>query len=298
METQEPELALKSRQGTRNCRLRARHRLGTVVLYVLLIALAVPMVVPFYWMLVSSLKEPSDIFSFPPQWWPNPIRFDAYPNVIESFPVMSWGFNSLKIAVLNILGQLVSCSLAAYAFARLKFRGRDTIFMILLTTMMIPGQVTLVPQFIIMRYMGLIDTHLALILPALFGGAFATFLLRQYFRAIPLDLEDAARIDGCSSFGIYWRIFLPLSKPALATISLFTFMWTWNDLISPVVYLQSREKFTLTIGLAYLRGRAIQMTPWDQVFAGAVLTTLPLIILFVAAQRYFVQGLLMSGLKL
>jgi multiple sugar transport system permease protein len=204
--------------------------------------------------------------------------------------------NSFTIALSATLGQLISCTLAAYAFARMKFRGQSVLYFILLATMMIPPQVTMIPVFLIMKQLGLIDTLYALIVPAFFGGAFGTFLLRQFFSTIPPDLEDAARIDGCGRFRILWRIVLPLSRPALVTLALFTFMTYWNDLLGPVIYLSSVGKATLTIGLANLQSD-VMTTRYDLLMAGSVLSVLPILILFIFGQRWFVRGIAMTGLK-
>jgi multiple sugar transport system permease protein len=204
--------------------------------------------------------------------------------------------NSFTVALSATMGQLCSCALAAYAFARMNFRGKTTLYFVLLATMMIPAQVTMIPVFLIMKFLGWIDTLYALIVPAFFGGAFGTFLLRQFFSTIPTDLEDAARIDGCGRFRIFWRIVLPLSKPALTTLALFTFMTYWNDLLGPVIYLSSVEKATLTIGLANLQS-GVMTTRYDLLMAGSVLSVLPILILLVIGQRWFVRGISTTGLK-
>jgi multiple sugar transport system permease protein len=203
--------------------------------------------------------------------------------------------NSTKIAVLSVIGQLLSCSMAAFCFARFEFPGRNALFMILLATLMVPGQVTLIPVFLVMRALGWVDTHYALIVPAWLGGAFGTFLLRQFFLTVPRELEDAARIDGASSFAIYSRIFLPLAKPALATLAVLGFMGSWNDLLGPVIYLQTRSKMTLPVGLALFKGQYV--TEYALLNTGATISLIPILILFILAQNYFVQGLTMTGLK-
>jgi multiple sugar transport system permease protein len=253
------------------------------------------MAFPFVWMVFSSLKTDAEIFIFPPELLPREARWSNYVDVMQSFPFGTFILNSFKISVLGVVGQLLSCSLAAYAFARIRFPGREAIFLAWLACLMIPGQVTLIPQFLLFRSFGWLNTHYPLFVPHFFGGAFGTFLLRQFFMTIPQDLEDAATIDGCSRFDSYWRIFMPLAKPALATLAVFIFMGQWNNLIGPVIYLTSREKMTLTIGLAFFRGQ--YSTEWALLMAGAVISIIPILILYVAAQRYFVQGVVMSGLK-
>lgn len=268
------------------------------LIYALLIAIAIAMVLPFVWMISTSLKKMGEVFIYPPVWIPASLQWQNYQEVMRRFPFVHWTFNSTYIAILATLGQLLTCSLAAYAFARFEFPGRGPLFMILIATMMIPAQVTLIPQFVLMHRIGLMDTHLAIWGPSFLGGAFGTFLLRQYFLTLPVELEDAARIDGCTSFDFYWRILLPLSKPALATLGFFVFIGQWNNLLAPVMYLTTRDKMTLPIGLALLRGQpAANATQWNQVMAGAVLTVLPILILFIFVQKYYVRGIVMSGIK-
>jgi multiple sugar transport system permease protein len=264
--------------------------------YFVLILLTVIMGLPFLWMVSSSLKDQGYIFIHPPQWIPNPVRWQNYIDLMNEMPFVQFFYNSTKIAVLSTVGQLLSCSLAAYAFARFQFPGRDIVFTILLATLMVPFQVTMIPVFITMHRLNLLDTHLALWGPAFLGGAYGTFLLRQFFLTLPIELEDAARVDGCGRFGIWWRIFLPLSKPALATLGIFVFMANWNDLLGPVLYLSTKAKMTLTIGLAMLFHQW-GATPWNLVMAGSVVTVLPVLIIYALGQKYFVQGIVTTGLK-
>ncbi len=270
--------------------------LRAITRYLLLLAVAALMVGPFLWMLSTSLMGREEIFQYPPRWIPDQVDLKNYRAIMEVLPLGKMLLNSFTIAVSATIGQLVSCTLAAYAFARMKFRGKNGIYFVLLATMIIPAQVTMIPVFLIMKSLGWIDTLYALIVPAFFGGAFGTFLLRQFFSAIPADLEDAARIDGCGKFRILWSIVLPLSKPALATLALFTFMTYWNDLLGPVIYLSSVEKATLTIGLANLQS-GLMTTRYDLLMAGSVLSVLPILILLIFGQRWFVKGIAMTGLK-
>jgi multiple sugar transport system permease protein len=266
-----------------------------LVSHLILLVGCVVMAMPFIWMFLSSLKTDMEIFVFPPRLLPETVHWDNYLAVMESMPFGWFIFNSFKISLLAMIGQLLSCSLAAYAFARIKFPGRETVFVIWLACLMIPYQVNLIPQYVLFRSFGWLDTHFPLIVPNFFGGVFGTFLLRQFFLTLPSELEDAARIDGCSRFGIYWRIFLPLSKPALATLGVFVFMSNWNNLLGPVVYLSSYEKMTLTVGLAFFRGQ--YTTEWALLMAGAVISVIPIMVIYAAAQQYFVQGVVMSGIK-
>jgi multiple sugar transport system permease protein len=270
--------------------------LTTILRYLLLTAIGALMVGPFLWMVSTSMMDQGDIFLSPPQWIPAQFNLKNYRAIMEVLPLGRMLLNSFTIAVSATIGQLCSCTLAAYAFARMRFRGKTGLYFILLATMMIPAQVTMIPVFLIMKSLGWIDTLYALIVPAFFGGAFGTFLLRQFFSAIPGDLEDAARIDGCGRFRILWSIVLPLSKPALTTLALFTFMTYWNDLLGPVIYLSSVEKATLTIGLANLQS-GMMTARYDLLMAGSVLSVLPILILLIFGQRWFVQGIAMTGLK-
>jgi multiple sugar transport system permease protein len=253
------------------------------------------MALPFVWMFLSSLKTEPEIFVFPPRWLPRSPQWSNYIAVMEAMPFGWFIYNSFKISVLGVIGQLLSCSLAAFAFARIRFPGRETVFMIWLACLMIPYQVTLIPQYLLFRNFGWLDTHYPLFIPHFFGGAFGTFLLRQFFMTIPSELEDAATIDGCSRFGIYRRIFLPLSKPALATLGVFIFMSQWNNLLGPVIYLNTYEKLTLTVGLAFFRGQ--YTTQWALLMAGAVISVIPIMVIYAVAQQYFVRGVVLSGLK-
>lgn len=269
--------------------------LSAVLWHALLLTGAFAMVVPFIWMVLTSLKTTAEVFVFPPRWFPETARWANYSDVMAAMPFGWFLFNSFKIALLAVIGQLLSCSLAAYAFARIEFVGRDTLFMIVLATLMVPGVVTMIPVFILMRELGWLNSHYPLIVPNFLGAAFGIFLLRQFFLGIPIDLEDAARIDGATRFGIYRHIFLPLAKPALATLAVFVFMGQWNDLLGPIIYLVDYDKMTLTVGLAFFRGQ--YTTNWPLLMAGATMSVIPIIILYLAAQRYFVAGVVMSGLK-
>ncbi|HMK38026.1 MAG TPA: carbohydrate ABC transporter permease [Bacteroidota bacterium] len=268
----------------------------TVLRYLLLVLVAGLMVGPFLWMVSTSMMDQADIFRSPPRWFPERLNLKNYRAIMDLLPLGGMFLNSFTIALSATVGQVFSCALAAYAFARMKFRGHVVLYFVLLATMMIPPQVTMIPVFLIMKALGWIDTLYALIVPAFFGGAFGTFLLRQFFSTIPMDLEDAARIDGCGRFRIFWRIVLPLSRPALVTLALFTFMAYWNDLLGPVIYLSSVGKATLTIGLANLQSD-VMITRYDLLMAGSVLSVLPILILFIAGQRWFVRGIAMTGLK-
>jgi multiple sugar transport system permease protein len=254
----------------------------------------ISMLVPFLWMLSTSLKDPSQVFIFPPKWLPNPIVWLNYVKAWRVVPFGRFYLNSIFVAAAVTFGQVLTSSLAAYAFSRLRFVGRDKIFFAYLATMMIPFSVTMIPVFILLRYIGWIDTYKALIIPPIFS-AYGTFLLRQFFMTIPRDLEDAAKIDGCGFFQIYWRIILPLSKPAMATLTTFTFMGTWASFMWPLLVINSLEKNTLPIGLASFQ--SLYTTDWTLLMAGSVMVMLPVIIIFIFNQRFFIEGIKLVGIK-
>jgi multiple sugar transport system permease protein len=253
------------------------------------------MAVPFLWMISTSLKTNEAVFAVPPDWLPRPPQWSNYAEVFRIVPFALFGLNSFKIASLSTLGTLVSCSMAAFAFARLRFPGRGLLFAVLLSVLMVPGQVTLIPVYWVMAQLGWINTHYPLIVPAWFGNAFGIFLLRQFFLTLPQELMDAAKIDGCTPYGVYARIWLPLAKPALVTLAILSFIGTWNDFLSPLIYLNDQSKMTLPVGLASFQG--LHYSDWGPLMAGAFMACIPMIVLFVAGQRYFVQGIVLSGLK-
>lgn len=263
--------------------------------YLLLVLTAVTMLFPFYWMVATSFKTEARVFAFPPEWVPNPPILDNYRYIFAELPFTRYVLNSLKVSLLWTLGVVLSSSLAAYAFARVRFRGRDTLFMITLAALMIPGQITMIPLYVVMARIGWVDTQLPLIVPAYFGSAFGIFLLRQYFLTIPQELNDAAKIDGCSHFGIYWRIMMPLSKAVLATLALLAFMGSWNDLLGPIIYLYREQLFTLPLALT--RFRSQYFTQWANMMAGATVSLVPILVIFLFTQQYFVRGVVLSGLK-
>lgn len=261
------------------------------------------MMVPFLWMISTSLKTRAEVFQVPPVLFPASPRWENYVDMWNALPFATFFFNSVKLATLNTVGQLISCSLAAYAFAALRFPFRGPLFGLLLVTLIIPAQVVLVPNFILFRLLpdpfsasgNWIGTHEPLWVGAFLGGAFGTFLLRQFFLTIPRELADAARVDGANPWQIYRHIYMPLAKPALATLAIFTFMWSWNDFINPIIYLRDLETFTLTAGLSLFQGQFVGK--WPLLMAGALVSVIPMIILFVIAQRHFVRGITMTGIK-
>jgi multiple sugar transport system permease protein len=275
--------------GSRQRKRRAKH----LALHLLLISGSLVMLVPFAWMLSTSLKEPGDVFRYPPQWIPEPVRWENYQETVTVMPFGRFYLNSVIQAVAVTALQLLTASLAAFAFARLRFRGRDLLFLLYLATMMIPFPVTMIPNFIIMRYLKWFDTFQALILPPAFS-AFSTFLLRQYFMSIPVEMDDAARVDGASSFRIWWRIILPLSGPALATLAIFTFLGQWNSFLWPLIVTNSAEMRTLPVGLASFQSQ--YSVQWHLLMAGSVIAVLPILAIYIVGQKWFVRGITLTGM--
>ncbi len=267
-----------------------------LITYALLLIGSVIMVGPFLWMVSTSFKLPADQFTqtlIPPTWTLQNFR-DLFA-VDINFPQLF--FNSTYISILIMVGQLITCAMAAFCFAVVNFKGRDFLFTLLLVTLMIPAQVTLIPNFIVFKLLGLVGSSIPLWLPAFWGGAFGTFLLRQYFLTIPRDLVDAARIDGASLFQIFWKVYMPLSKPALAALAIFTFQGAWNDLLHPLVYMPAVPNTTLTVGLAFFQQQLTQGGKFTVLMAGALISILPLVIVFFLAQKYFIEGIALSGVK-
>ncbi len=266
-----------------------------VLVYALLLPLAVVFLAPLFWMISTSLKTDQQLGIWPPAWIPNPVAWTNYLKAWNAAPFGLYTRNTLIITVLGLVGQLVSASAVAYGFARLRFPGRDVLFVVVLATMMLPSVVTLIPTYIFWQRLGWLDTFVPLIVPAYFGPAFFIFLLRQFFRGIPMELSEAAKIDGASNLRILTQLILPLSKPALATVTIFSFMNHWNDFMGPLIYLSSRENYTLTLGLRFFMGQ--YSTQFQYMMAIAFLMSLPIILVFFFAQQYFVRGVVMSGLK-
>ncbi|TYP77447.1 carbohydrate ABC transporter permease [Paenibacillus methanolicus] len=262
--------------------------------HVILLIGSIIMLFPFIWSVCTSLKNVNEVFTYPPRFFGEELKFTNYTNMTDRFPIIRFFFNTLKITVIVVVFQLITSSMAGYVFARLRFRFREGLFGLYLATLMVPAQVTMIPTFLLMKYYGLLDSHWSLILPSLVS-AFGTFLLRQFFSTIPEALEEAAKIDGCTPFGIYWRIFVPLSKPALATLGIFIMLGTWNDFVNPLVFINSMSKMTLTLGLANMQG--LYSTDWPALMAATVITVLPILIVFLSAQDIFVRGVTLSGLK-
>ena len=255
---------------------------------------------PYFWTVSSSLKQPSELFTFPPAMLPAVPQWHNYAKVFEAVPFLAWTWNTVFVAVLGTLGRLISASLAAFAFARAEFRGKNLLFMITLGTMMLPVQVTLIPQYVLFNELGWINTLLPLWVPAWFGGgAFAIFLLRQFMMTIPKELDEAAIIDGASYVRIFWTIVMPLCTAALATLAVISLIGSWNAFLEPLLYLRSAKLFTIAVGLNFFRAKPeLGGLPTQHLLmAASVMSTLPLIVLFFSAQKYFVQGIALTGIK-
>ena len=265
-----------------------------ILQHLVIYALAIIVIAPFLWMILTSFKDMSEIYVYPPKWLPEKFNFDNYVNAFTAAPFGRYYLNSLIVALAVTLGQLITCSMAAFAFARLRFKGRDILFYIFLGTMMIPYNVTMIPSFMVLYWLGWIDSYYALIVPGL-ASAFGTFLLRQFFITIPRELEEAAYIDGATRFQVLRRIIVPLAKPALATLAIFTFMGVFNDFIWALIVINSEQMQTVQLGLAIFRDR--YLTEWDLLMAGSVTAVLPILIVFFFAQKYFIKGITLSGLK-
>lgn len=295
-------------------------KITNIFVTILLVLGGVSMMLPMVWMLSTSFKSLNDIFAVPPIWIPNPLHFENYPNawnLVDAqtgramFSDDSWDFfgltiqgvnfttylvNTLFVSILACVGATLSSALVAFAFARLRFPGREFLWYICLATMMVPAQVTMIPQFVFFKTLGWYDTFWPLIIPAwLGGGAFNIFLMRQFFMTIPYEMDEAAKIDGCSNFGVFWRILLPLCKPALTTVTVFAFVYNWNDFLNPLIYLDSNNKKTLAIGLTNFV--SLYGQDYHLLMAASLIITIPIALMFLVGQRYFIQGIATTGLK-
>ncbi|HHV80901.1 TPA: carbohydrate ABC transporter permease [bacterium] len=275
--------------------MNIRKIIPRIVVYILVIAGSIAFIIPFIWTVSTAFKPDDQIFLFPPKWIPEPPTTIHFREVFEFVPFGLLYRNTVILTLLNIAGTLFSCPLAAYAFAKLRWPGRDLIFLITLATMMLPSQVTMIPQFLIFRNLGWLNTMLPLWFPSFFGNAFNIFLLRQFFMTLPKELDDAARIDGCSFFGIFWRINLPLIIPAVTTVTIFTFMGTWNNFIGPLIYVRSYDAMPLSLGLRMFQ--EAYSAEWGALMAASLMMILPVILVFFFLQKYFVQGISLTGLK-
>ncbi|MGH2460372.1 MAG: carbohydrate ABC transporter permease [Chloroflexota bacterium] len=271
------------------------YTIGRAVLYVSLVAVGVTFVVPYFWMVSTSFKRTGYEFQYPPVWIPSPVVWHNYVDTWNLLPFAIWTWNTVVIVGLSMAGAILTSSMAGYGFARLRFPGRGFLFSLCLATMMLPSIVTLIPKFILFTNLGWVNTNLPLWVPWWFGGdAFYIFLCRQFFFGVPYELDEAARIDGASSWRIYAQIMLPLSKAVIATMAIFAFQGGWNDFLNPLIYLPDRDKMTLTVGLNTMLG--MYQTNWNYLMAASTLMTIPVIVIFFLAQRHFIRGITTTGL--
>lgn len=276
---------------------KTRQKITSIILTLMLAIGGITVLLPILWMLSTSLKDQGAVFIIPPRWIPNPIRWDNYPKALEFMNAKVVYKNTILITLISILGTLISSSLVAFAFARLRAPGKEILFLLVLSTIMLPQQVVLIPQFIMFKLMGWIDTFYPLTLPFFFATTpFLIFLLRQFFMTIPIEMDEAARLDGCSYFQVYYKIILPLSKPAIGIVAIQSFMGNWNEFIRPLIFINSATKYTVSVALANFSAE-YGMTPWNLLMAASLVALLPCIALFFLAQRYFIQGIVVTGLK-
>ena len=256
---------------------------------------AVILLIPFFWMLSTSLKPLDEVYAYPIKWIPSRLVWMNYVEVFTKAKFGRYMINTAFLTVMGIIGSLLGSSIAAFSFARLRFRGKNTLFLLMLSTMMVPGWVTMIPTFVVFKSLGWLNTYKPLLVPAFFAQPFYTFLLRQFFMGVPLDLEDAARIDGCSTLRIFLQIMLPLAKPALGTVAIFAFFSYWNMLLGPLIYLQTQDKMTISVGI--LSFRSEQYANFANMMAASCISMAPCLLLFFVAQRMFIQGVVITGVK-
>jgi ABC-type glycerol-3-phosphate transport system permease component len=293
-----PALRLPTRTRTK----KRQVFVGRALLYIIAIAASILFMIPFAWTIFSSLKSPSELYMFPPRWFPATPRFENYAEVFAVAPFGRWLWNSVVVAGLATFGAVLSAAFTGYSFARFRYPGRNLIFLLTLSTLMLPAEVTLIPLYLLFNKIGWLDTYLPLIVPSYFGGgAFLIFMMRQFFMTIPRDLDEAALMDGASYLRIFLQIILPLSLPVLATAAIITFIADWNAFLFPYIILNDKEKFVIGIGIKYFQTVAANidsMEPRENLLmAAGIMMTAPIILLFFAAQRYFVRGIVMSGIK-
>jgi multiple sugar transport system permease protein len=273
----------------------ARRRLERVLTYVGLLIATALFLLPLFWMVNTSLKQRFQVFVYPPEWLPSAPQWSNYAEALTRVPFGLFAANTLLIAGISIVGQVLSCSIVGYSFARLRFPGNRLLFGVLIATLMVPEQVTYIPLFVIYKQLGWLDTYLPLVVHQFFGHAFLIFLFRQYVMTIPRDFDEAARIDGAGTFGVFYRVLLPMLRPPMMLIIVFTFLWVWNDFQRPLIYLTSYERLTVQIGLAFFRGQ--YSVEWHLLMAATLITMLPCLVVYFFAQRQLVGGIASVGLK-
>lgn len=274
---------------------RGTRLLGSVLLYLAVTLGALIMVMPFAWMLLASVKDLAQLYKVPPNWIPDPIVFQNYVNAWVSVPFDTGYMNSTIVTVTVVVANLLTCSMAAYAFARIEFPFRHVLFILFLATLMVPEQVTIIPLYIIMKNLGLIDTLFSLIIPYALFNAFGVFLLRQFIKGLPIDLEEAAIVDGANRWTIYWRIIMPLIRPALAAFGIFTFLFQWNNFFRPLIFLDSIENYTVPLAINFFRGQ--YATDFSLLMSGSAISIVPVLIVYIIGQRHIIEGIATTGLK-
>ena len=275
--------------------IRRRKYIAQAVSHLILITFGLIFILPLVTMLSTAVKPDNQIFAWPPVWLPKPRVWGNFPRALTFVPMLIYAKNTVIITALNVVGVLVSSPLVAYGLARIDWKGKDYLFLLIVATMMVPYQVTMIPVYLLFNTLGWINTYLPLIVPSFFGNAFFIFLLRQFFMTIPKELSDAARIDGCSEFGIFAGVIMPLAKPSLAVVALFQFIWVWNDFLGPLIYLKDQTAYTLSLGLQQFQSG--YQTEWALLMAAATMMTFPIIVLFFLTQRTFIQGITLTGIK-
>lgn len=284
---------LRQRLFTRQWRQRGQR----LALLLVIFGGAVVIMFPLAWMVATSLKQAGDVYLYPPVWIPNPPQWGNYAEVLAVADFGHYFLNSTLVSGLTVIGSVLSCAMAGYSFSRLRSPGRNLIFVVLLSTLMLPSTVTIVPTFVVFQRLGWLNTFNPLIVPAFFGNAFYIFLLRQFFMTIPLDLEDAGRIDGANSAQIFLRIMLPLATPALMTVAIFSFIGSWNDFFYPLIYLNSEDMYTVALGVANFQGSTRVGPQMQLLMAASFMATIPVLIVFFLAQRFFIRGIVFTGIK-
>lgn len=274
---------------------RRQDFIRTVAVYIVLFLGAAVLMIPLFWMFSTSIKPKDQVYSYPIVWIPREFIWENYLLVFQKLPFARYLFNSAFLSLFGIVGNLLGSSLAAYGFARFRFPGRTFLFVVMLSTLMVPAWVTMIPMFIMFKELNWLNSYLPLLVPHFFAQPFYTFLLRQFFLAIPKEIDEAARIDGASSLRIFWQIYLPLSRPALITVAIFSFFYHWNELLMPLIYLQTQDKFPVALGIASFSSEQFQ--DFSLMMAAALIAMAPLLIIFFIAQRLFIQGVVMTGVK-
>ncbi len=291
----EPGAAIAQAARRIDLRYSARQWLGYASAYIFMTALALLFMIPLLWMFSTSLKTRQEIFAWPPDWIPTVPQWSNYASAFEKYPLARFMLNSAFLVVANTVGELFSVPLIAFAFARLNFPGKRILFVLMLSTMMLPGQIKLIPLFSLFSRLKMIGSYWPLVLPSFFGNPFFIFLMVQYIRTIPRDLDEAARMDGASTWTILYRIILPLSRPAITVLVVFTFLWTWNDFLQPLIYLSSFDSYPISVGLAFFQGR--YSVEWNLFMAATLISIIPVLVLYFFAQRHLIGGISSLGLK-